>query len=79
MQQQREHFYVVSKDGAWNVKHGAQYLGPYVNQKVAIADAITKAKALNEAGHKSQVLVQGEGGSFRTEWTYGADPERRAG
>jgi hypothetical protein len=76
---QREHFYVVSKDAQWKVRHEDHYHGPFDTQKAAIDMAVTAARKACEHGQDSQVLVQGEGGAFRTEWTYGHDPRRTKG
>jgi hypothetical protein len=40
----------------------------------AINAAIAAAQRRGEEGEPTQVFVQGKGGVFRVEWTYGRDP-----
>ena len=47
------------------------------NTHDTLVEAVAAAKALVgglPAGSCSQIVVQGQDGQFRTEWTYGADP-----
>jgi hypothetical protein len=70
----RDRYFVVLHDGQWKVKHGETHSHPYATQHDAIESAIEAAHHSRENGKLSQVLVQGEDLSFRTEWTYGKDP-----
>lgn len=63
----RQEYYVLSHAGSWKIRHNDKDY-PYTTQHAAIGAA---AGAL---GHDAQVLVQGVGGQWRTEWTYGHDP-----
>lgn len=74
----RQIWYVLRDGTAWKVKHGATEQ-PYVTQTEAINAARGAARAAGEAGADAQVLVQAENGQWRTEWTYGHDPERSPG
>jgi hypothetical protein len=69
MRMRRELFYVMNEGGRWNVRHEDQFIGPFASQRAAITDAVSKAKAWRRAGIRSRVLVRGETGSIRTEWT----------
>lgn len=69
----REVIYVVSAGTQWKVKcdHCKE------ETKSTQLEAIKRAKAhVAElpAGSLSQILVQGDAGKWRTEWTYGQDP-----
>ena len=66
--------YQVSPNGTkWKIIHeGKEY--HYDTQSAAIRAAVDAAKSSGDKGHEnSQVLVQGNNGQFRTEWTYGKD------
>ena len=69
--------YVVGPNGtgAWKISYAGKEAGPYTTQRDAIKSAV---EAAHTEGQKNpdgaQVLVQGTGGQFRTEWTYGKDP-----
>jgi Uncharacterized protein conserved in bacteria (DUF2188) len=75
----RDRYYVVLHDGQWKIKHGDDHSHPYSTQQEAIDSAIDAAQHAKQRGVPSQVLVQGEDMSFRTEWTYGEDPYPPAG
>jgi hypothetical protein len=69
----RDRLYVVTNGPAWKVR--CEHCGQQ--------DCSTQAEAIRVArnhvrqfppGTLSQILVQGVGSAFRTEWTYGADP-----
>jgi hypothetical protein len=68
--------YVVGPHGSdWQISYEGKAATGYKTQKAAIDAAVQaahKAGATNPDG--AQVLVQGTGGQFRTEWTYGHDP-----
>lgn len=70
----RAHYYVVKHDGQWKISFDGKHYGPYGTQKEAIKVAVETAHKSGSDGHDAQVLVQGEDGKFRTEWTYGHDP-----
>lgn len=67
-------YYVVHKQGAWQIKFSDKYYGPFSTQNAAIRLAVDTAQKSGRDGHDAQVLVQGENSQFRTEWTYGRDP-----
>ena len=69
----RAEYYVLSNGGSWKVRHSGQdHL--YDTQANAIKAAVDAAHQSGKDGHNAQVLVQGQGGQWRTEWTYGDDP-----
>lgn len=70
----REVIYVLSDGTKWKVlcKHCNKY---WLFEKQA--DAIARARdhvGVLPQGTLSQILVQGQDGKFRTEWTYNKDP-----
>jgi hypothetical protein len=70
----RDQYFVVLHKGEWKVKHSGRHSHPYPTQAEAISSAVEAARAAHDEGKLSQVLVQGEDLTFRTEWTYGKDP-----
>jgi hypothetical protein len=69
----RKKVYVLSHGSQWKVQ--CEHCGSAV--VATQAEAIRKARAHVAdfpAGTLSQILVQGQGGQYRTEWTYGSDP-----
>lgn len=69
----RAQYYVLSDGGTWKIRHnGKDY--PYRTQSEAIKEAVETANRAGREGHDAQVLVQGQSGQWRTEWTYGNDP-----
>ena len=69
----REKIYVVSAGTQWKMRcdHCKE------ETKNTQLEAIKRAKehvAELPAGSLSQILIQGDGGKWRTEWTYGQDP-----
>ena len=70
----RDRYFVVLHEGEWKIKHGDSHSHPYATQREAIESALEAAQHDKDEGRLSQVLVQGEDMSFRTEWTYGEDP-----
>jgi hypothetical protein len=70
----RDQYFVVLHDDTWKIKHNDQHSAPYPSQAAAIEDAVERAKQTSDRGGLSQVLVQGEDLTFRTELTYGMDP-----
>ena len=69
----RAHYYVLSNQGTWKVQLDGKDF-PFATQKEAMKAAVDAANASGKSGHDAQVLVQGQGGQWRTEWTYGHDP-----
>jgi hypothetical protein len=69
----RARYYVLSNGGAWKIQHeGKDY--HYATQAEAMKAAVDTAHKAGREGHDAQVLVQGQSGQWRTEWTYGNDP-----
>lgn len=69
----RAHYFVLSNGGSWKVQfEGKDY--PYGTQQEAMSAAVHAARSSGQSGHDAQVLVQGQNGQWRTEWTYGNDP-----
>jgi hypothetical protein len=67
--------YVVAKrNGEWKITLGSSQMGPYPDRVHAIDAAIDMADRDGRDGRDSQVLVRGEDGQLRIEWTYGRDP-----
>lgn len=75
----REQFFVVRHDDKWKIKHNGIHDGPFDTQTAAVDAAVARAKETWAAGTPAQVLVQGENMQFRTEWSYGLDPNPPAG
>ena len=74
----RNEIYVLSDGAQWKVKCGHCGEETFSTQAQAIARARQHVAGL-PPGTLSQIRVQGEGGQFRTEWTYGKDPFPPAG
>jgi hypothetical protein len=55
-------------------RSGALSRSPYEAQRNAIDAGIEAAHESGKRGIDAQVLVQGTGNKFRSEWTYGHDP-----
>ncbi|MBA3668741.1 MAG: DUF2188 domain-containing protein [Sphingomonas sp.] len=67
----RVQYFVVLHQGQWKIRYNGKHYDHYSTEKAAIRAAVDAAyKSTNDA----QVLVEGEGNQFRTEWTYGRDP-----
>lgn len=75
----RAQYFVVLHNGEWKIKFNGQHFGPYATQAAAIEAARGAAIDAHNKGTNSQVLVQGKDNKFRTEWTYGDDPEKYPG
>lgn len=70
----RKEIYVLSHGTQWEVQCDDCKQEVIFNTQ---AEAITRARshvAELPEGTLSQIRVQGQGGQFRTEWTYGKDP-----
>jgi uncharacterized protein DUF2188 len=70
----RARYFVVNNRGRWAISFQQQHYGPYATRQEAINYAVDAAHRSHSQGIDAQVLVQGEDGRFRTEWTYGNDP-----
>lgn len=66
----RTQYCVVLHRRRWKILLNGSHYGPYATQSAAIEAAIQAAK-MN--GQDSQVLVQDEDGTIRTEWIYGEE------
>lgn len=69
----RQVIYVLSHGAKWKVK--CDHCGEEIKDNQA--DAIKAAKqhvGSYPKGTLSQILIQGQGGQWREEWTYGKDP-----
>ncbi len=74
----RVEYYVLSSGNRWTIKYdGKEY--PYETQAEALDAAVLAAHASGKNGFNAQVLLQGDNGQWRTEWTYGRDPYPPAG
>ena len=69
----RKVIYVLSHGMQWKVQCDHCESGIHSTQSSAIEVARNHVAGL-PAGTLSQILVQGDGGQWRTEWTYGKDP-----
>jgi len=69
----RKVIYVLSHGAQWKVK--CDHCGEQVTATQAEAIRIAKRHVSESgSGTLSQILVQGNEGRWRTEWTYGQDP-----
>ncbi|WP_374311177.1 DUF2188 domain-containing protein [Dongia sp.] len=67
--------YVIGKhEGRWKISYEGKHHGSYDTQHAATRQAIDWAQEVGGKGHSASVLIKGEDGRFRTEWTYGKDP-----
>ena len=67
-------YLVIQCARAWAIRSGNRTFGPYSDHVHAIDAAIDYAKKVGKAGRSAKVLVQEDGGTARTVWTYGRDP-----
>ena len=69
----RKIIYVLSHGNQWKVQ--CDHCGSQVTSTQSEAIKIAKQHVAGLATDTlSQILIQGDGGRFRTEWTYGVDP-----
>lgn len=69
----RKVIYVLSHGNQWKVQ--CDHCNFEVTNTQAEAISIAKRHVAGlPAGTLSQILIQGDGGRYRTEWTYGNDP-----
>ena len=57
-------FAVVQYSGGWAVEHDGAYTDQSSSRDEVLASASRRARAANDAGALSQVIVQGERGYF---------------
>lgn len=69
----RKIIYVLSSGSKWKVQCDHCGYDIIDTQSEAIRIARKHVAGL-PAGTLSQILIQGDNGKFRTEWTYGSDP-----
>lgn len=69
----RDKIYVLSHEDKWKVQceHCNSQIVNTQTEAIGIARSHVGTKP---AGTLSQILVQRDGGQWRTEWTYGSDP-----
>jgi hypothetical protein len=69
----RKVIYVLSHGDKWKVKcdHCDEQIKDTQSEAIKFA---RKHVAALPPGTLSQILIQGEGGKWRIEWTYGQDP-----
>lgn len=69
----RKVIYVLSHGSQWKVQ--CDHCNSEITSTQAEAIKIAKQHVAGlPAGTLSQILIQGDGGRYRTEWTYGNDP-----
>lgn len=69
----RKVIYVLSHGNQWKVQ--CDHCKSQITSTQAEAIQIAKKHVASlTAGTLSQILVQGQNGQWRTEWTYGQDP-----
>lgn len=74
----RQVIYVVSNGNRWAVR--CEHCNAHTTDTQAEAIKIAKQHVSSlPKGTLSQIMVQGDDGRFRTEWTYGSDPFPPAG
>lgn len=69
----RKVIYVLSHGNQWKVKCDHCSFETTNTQAEAIGMAKRHVAGL-PAGALSQILIQGDSGKYRAEWTYGSDP-----
>lgn len=80
MARARVRYYVLSHQGKWQVRREGVRLGElHDTQASAIEAARGEAKLEHASGTDTQLLIQRPNGEWRTEWTYGDDPEKTKG
>lgn len=69
----RAQYFILSDQGRWKIRYeGKDYL--YSTQRDAMKAAVDAAHNAGRKGYDAQVLIQGQDGQWRAEWTYGNDP-----
>lgn len=72
-------YHVFRQNGTWAVRHGDKVCCAFPSQAEAIHAAIETAQDFGDDFHGAAVLLEQEDGQFRTHWTYGEEPARKAG
>jgi hypothetical protein len=67
-------YLVIQRAGAWAIRGGNRTFGPFSDRVHAIDAAIDYAEKDGKDGRPAKVLVQEDGRTLRTVWTYGRDP-----
>jgi len=70
----REVIYVLSHGLQWKVQCRHCNQSQVCSTQLEAINVARSHVASQPAGALSQILVQGQDGKFRTEWTYGKDP-----
>ncbi len=69
----RLEYYVLPAGDQWKI-HLAGKAWLFDTQQEAMKVAVDTAQQAGGLGHEAQVLIRGEDGRWRAEWTYGQDP-----
>jgi hypothetical protein len=73
-----EAMYIVMRRGHdWGILLSGENYGPYPTEREAVDAAIEAADSARDLGYASRVVILGNGGRFRTAWTY-AEQEKAA-
>jgi len=67
-------YFIVQHNDEWAIKFNDEEYGPYKSKSEAMLFAIDAAQKLGEYGEQAEVVLMGEDGHFRPEWTFGRDP-----
>jgi hypothetical protein len=67
-------YLVIQYGDAWAIRSGSRTFGPFSDHVHALDVAIDFAEKDGKAGRPAKVLVQEDGRTLRTVWTYGRDP-----
>ena len=68
-------YYVVQRSAQWHISFEDKAYGPYRTQALAIRAAVDAAHCAGIHGRLAQVLVHGLDAQWRTEKTFGRDPD----
>lgn len=72
-EKRRIQYFVMLQEGVWKVRRDGKFYGPYEGREAAVACAVDAAQTSGRNDRAAQVLIEGEDGEFRAEWTYGDD------
>lgn len=71
----RKYWYVVTNQGRWTVREEGMAINTFPTQQQAITFATGTARGYHDrTGRPSGVRIQGAGGLWRDERSYGDDP-----